>query len=223
MASPLETPACSFVPQTGQWSRAHTTPANQNVFGIAFGNGYFVATCAYGDLLRSTDGLTWASNSTGSDIRFGAIAFGSGVFIATGNKTLYRSTDGFSWSAVVSSTDDIDGQFYSLSYANGLVHSSPHLSNRLDPPICRWHKLDSHGRQQCSFRMARLEFSNLRQWPLCSSGIERFDPSLQRREHLANRFASCYGGLDAVSFGNDVFVAIGYDYSAAGSSNSSLG
>jgi hypothetical protein len=65
--------------------------------GLAYGNGYFVATFGWGMpgvVKRSRDGLTWTDTLAGHT--FADVAFGNGVFLAN-ERALQRSTDGSGW------------------------------------------------------------------------------------------------------------------------------
>ncbi|MFO0563158.1 MAG: hypothetical protein U0269_34370 [Polyangiales bacterium] len=67
--------------------------------GLAYGNGYFVATFGWGMpgvVRRSRDGLTWEDTLAGRT--FADVAFGNGVFLAN-DRTLQRSSDGSGWMA----------------------------------------------------------------------------------------------------------------------------
>lgn len=67
--------------------------------GLAYGNGYFVATFGWGMpgvVRRSRDGLTWEDTLGGRT--FADVAFGNGVFLAN-DRTPQRSRDGSGWMA----------------------------------------------------------------------------------------------------------------------------
>ena len=62
--------------------------------GIAYGDGWFVATYGWGEpggLFRSRDGVTWEETNPGSTAA--GVAYGNGVFLA-GDWMPYRSSDG---------------------------------------------------------------------------------------------------------------------------------
>lgn len=68
--------------------------------GIAFGNGYFVATWGWGysgSVRRSTDGVHWEETLT-DDVTFGGLAFGSNRFVASSRNPRF-SEDGAGWMA----------------------------------------------------------------------------------------------------------------------------
>ncbi|MBL8682237.1 MAG: hypothetical protein JNK05_23925 [Myxococcales bacterium] len=72
--------------------------------GLAYGNGYFVATFGWGTpgvVRRSNTGLTWEDTLPGRT--FADVAFGNGVFLAN-ERTLQRSSDGTGWRAAGDTT-----------------------------------------------------------------------------------------------------------------------
>lgn len=67
--------------------------------GLAYGNGYFVATFGWGMpgvVRRSRTGTSWEDTLPGHT--FADVAFGNGVFLAN-DRTLQRSSDGSGWMA----------------------------------------------------------------------------------------------------------------------------
>lgn len=81
-------------------------------YGLAYGNGMFVATTyqAGFPVWRSVDGVTWYSATTPSGATT-ELAFGNGVFvIVTDSGYVYRSADAINWTQ------------HSLPYSNNLAH-----------------------------------------------------------------------------------------------------
>jgi uncharacterized protein YebE (UPF0316 family) len=88
------------------WTAATNHPAGY-FYGIAYGNDRFVAVGSYGTIAYSFDGITWTAvtNSifeTWDHLR--AIAYGNGKFVAVGGDydygTIAYSSDGITWTAV---------------------------------------------------------------------------------------------------------------------------
>jgi hypothetical protein len=104
---------------------------------VAYGNGFFLAA-GFGEVIKSTDGINWATSATPSNISIASIGFGNGVFIATGlgvasNACILRSTDGITWTAVATAPADNrnysvvqygDGTWVSFSTSGFLVYST---------------------------------------------------------------------------------------------------
>jgi hypothetical protein len=68
--------------------------------GVAYGNGYFVATWGWGfsgSVRRSRDGVTW-EETLAQDVTFGGLAFGADRFVLSSRYPQW-STDGAGWTA----------------------------------------------------------------------------------------------------------------------------
>lgn len=97
---------------------------------ICFGGGVFVAVDSYGGVSRSTDlGLTWefVDDLNKVSISHGWVAYGCGVFVATGvdgqNKfRFYRSEDGGkTWEDIQPYSDNQSGSAFSpIAYGGGV-------------------------------------------------------------------------------------------------------
>jgi len=70
-----------------------------NLYGVAYGNGRFVAVGDHDTILSSKDGICWRKrNSRTSDTLFASVAFGNSTFVAVGDSgTILTSTDGVRW------------------------------------------------------------------------------------------------------------------------------
>ncbi|HKS37314.1 MAG TPA: cell wall-binding protein [Verrucomicrobiae bacterium] len=77
-----------------------------NLYGVAYGNGRFVAVGDHDTILSSQDGICWRKrNSRTSDTLFASVAFGNGTFVAVGDSgTILTSTDGVKWKTRPSGT-----------------------------------------------------------------------------------------------------------------------
>ena len=108
-----------------QWIGPITNPFGASyIFGVAYGNGVYVAVSAGGKISRSTDnGATWSAligNPFGVNAVEG-VCFANGVFIAVGTAGISRSTDnGVTWSALVASPFGASQVNYSV-YGNGVI------------------------------------------------------------------------------------------------------
>jgi hypothetical protein len=108
------------------WTLA-VSPVSDTLFGIAWGNGVFVAGTPNGKLITSSDGLTWTIRVSSSSKGFSGVAYGDGVFVAVGGNTLARSTDnGQTWT-VTSAPGG--AQWNQIGFGNGtFVATSSSLS-----------------------------------------------------------------------------------------------
>jgi hypothetical protein len=73
----------------GQWSICNSGTTD-DLTGITYGNGLFVATCGLsestnqGDVLTSPDGVTWTLQYAAANCSLSSIAYGNGIFVAVG-------------------------------------------------------------------------------------------------------------------------------------------
>jgi hypothetical protein len=112
----------------------------ENLYGIAYGDGVWIAVGLDGKALRSADnGVTWALIATGikdsgnRDAKYYGVAFGAGVWVAVSNNDGYgamtaRSTDGgLTWSPIA------DGGIWDVVYGNGyFVSVGDHVWRSVD-------------------------------------------------------------------------------------------
>ena len=87
-------------------------------FGVAYGNGKFVAVGDVGNITTSIDGIAW-TQAIQVDINYNtwrSVAYGNGKFVAvgTGGYTA-SSTDGISWTVMRVGIDS----WYDVTYGNG--------------------------------------------------------------------------------------------------------
>lgn len=116
-----------FVAVGGSGARIRSTDAGVNwtdyqtggtdaLYGIAYGNNYYVAVGYANGRRRSLDGKTW-TNAAGGGTTMNGIAFGNGYFVAVGNSgRRIRTTDGVGW------TDEVTGgaTLRGVNYGNGV-------------------------------------------------------------------------------------------------------
>ncbi len=115
-------PALAAVAGPPQSWSTRSAPTSEDLEGVAFGDGVFVAVGSKGTILTSPDGATWTARSSGSTQRLRGITYGTAgrIFAAVGQAgTVLHSTDrGQSWTANnISAATDLVG------IANGPVAS----------------------------------------------------------------------------------------------------
>jgi len=126
---PLTWTAIDIVGTEGQGVFHHTN----DITGIAYGNGRFVAVSTLGSMAHSLDGINWTAILPGtgagqsgfvSTIR--DIAYGNGRFVAVGNSgQMARSADGITWTRIYAGTGAGQSSFpnnlhiNSIAYGNG--------------------------------------------------------------------------------------------------------
>jgi hypothetical protein len=80
------------------WSQHPTGFPLLNPDTITFVDGVFVAAGAHGNLLTSTNGLTWSALSQASDNNLRGVIYANNKFVAVGNiGAILTSSDGRSW------------------------------------------------------------------------------------------------------------------------------
>jgi len=97
--------------------------------GVAYGNGVYIAVGYYGSIVKSTDSVTWTNVKTKADsssytgvsnpdsFSFRSVAFGNGVFVATGgNGVILTSPDGDTWTQRTSGTTESIGEIKYISF-----------------------------------------------------------------------------------------------------------
>jgi len=103
----------------------YNSDITDDLIGVAYGAGKFVAIGNQGSAWSSADGTSWTEIdlSTLSMSQFQSIAFLNGEFIAfgydgeTGNYVVLTSSDGSTWSSTTLSTSDF---YASTAYGNGV-------------------------------------------------------------------------------------------------------
>lgn len=106
---------------------------------ICYGNGYFIAACDLGNILRSTNGKTWTEISFNQEDDFNAVCYGNGVFVAVGNSGLIAtSKNGSTWNIVDVSENpaiqySLNASISSIGFGNGdfvLGNSKGYCANK---------------------------------------------------------------------------------------------
>jgi photosystem II stability/assembly factor-like uncharacterized protein len=94
----------NVVPPTGYQGGVYNH-YNRDLYGVAFGNSTFVAVGNNGKIVRSADGASWSSVTTGyTPYTYGSnhlrgVSFGNNTFVAVGytGKIIKSTNDGSSW------------------------------------------------------------------------------------------------------------------------------
>jgi hypothetical protein len=98
--------------------------ANNNWFGVTYGNGLFVAVANSGvgnRVMTSEDGITWTIRTSAANNGWISVTYGNGLFVAVANSGIgnrvMTSPDGINWTIRTSAADN---NWYSVTYGNGL-------------------------------------------------------------------------------------------------------
>ncbi len=68
-----------------------------SLYGVAYGNGQFVAVGQAGAVVSSSDGVSWTQRRRPTTADLYGIAYGNGQFVAVGGGTIVTSADGVTW------------------------------------------------------------------------------------------------------------------------------
>ncbi|HEY3278094.1 MAG TPA: YCF48-related protein [Syntrophorhabdaceae bacterium] len=96
-------------------SPAPVPVSNQDLLGVTYGNGAYVAVGTAGTIVSSPDGTTWTARSSGTSFNLTSVTYGLGFFVAVGNKTVLTSPDGVTWAPIVVTNPP---PFESVTFAN---------------------------------------------------------------------------------------------------------
>jgi hypothetical protein len=82
-----------------QWQWVNPLPTGNNLNGVAYGNGRYVAVGDQGTIETSTDdGRTWTAEPSGVTADLRAVVYGGGLFVAVGSGgVVLTSPDGVGW------------------------------------------------------------------------------------------------------------------------------
>ena len=103
---------------------SRTSAADNSWYGVAYGNGVFVAIAYSGTgnrVMTSPDGITWTIRTSAADNGWWEITYANGLFVAvassgTGNRVM-TSPDGITWTIRTSAADY---SWRNVAYGNGL-------------------------------------------------------------------------------------------------------
>ena len=119
----------TWTPRTSAGFMTGTTPHLWQ--GVTYGNGTFVAVSgdssgtAAGEVMTSTDGITWTSRTSAAAGRYYNVGYGNGLFVATpgSGSAIMTSPDGVTWTTRPSAATG--NQYLGITYGNGLFVMTP--------------------------------------------------------------------------------------------------
>jgi hypothetical protein len=89
---------------TGPWT-PQTSGITQDLYGVAYVNGDFIAVGQQGKMLTSHDGITWTARNTGTGNDLWQVTYGAATYVAVGSSgTIISSADSAAWSKQTSPT-----------------------------------------------------------------------------------------------------------------------
>ena len=88
------------------------------IFSITYGKGMFVAVGSSGNIVTSTDGITWTSQTSPVSARLWSVTDGNGMFVAVGESgSIVTSTDGITWTR---QTSPVSTRLELITYRKGM-------------------------------------------------------------------------------------------------------
>jgi uncharacterized delta-60 repeat protein len=87
----------SFLCAQTTWT-AVNSPTTQDLWGVCYGGGQFVAVGTGGTILTSPGGNNWTQRSSGVDLWLVGVCYGNNTYVAVGDRgTILTSRDGITW------------------------------------------------------------------------------------------------------------------------------
>lgn len=75
-----------------------SSPTTQNLWGVCYAGGQFVAVGEGGTIITSPDGSTWTKRVSGNSLWLVSVGYGNGLFVVVGDLgTILTSPDGVTW------------------------------------------------------------------------------------------------------------------------------
>ena len=109
----------AFLCAQTSWT-AVSSPTAQDLWGICYGGGQFVAVGTGGTILTSPDGTTWTQRSSGVDLWLVGVGYGNSLYVAVGDRgTILTSPDGIAWTPRTSGTTQRLNGVANVHYAGG--------------------------------------------------------------------------------------------------------
>lgn len=102
---------------TDGWT-AMSSGSVQDLYGVSYVNGLFVAVGAAGTLLTSADGITWTAQTSNTNSSLRHVAYGAATYVAVGDAgAVVSSTDAATWTSQAIPTTE---SFYSICFGPDL-------------------------------------------------------------------------------------------------------
>ena len=169
---------------------------------VAHGNGRFVAVGSPVPILESADGVTWNPATGETTHNFFSVAYGSGIFVASGGVNSMTSPDGLMWTertfpegAAFRELKFLDNQFVGISFL-GAVWTSGDGLDWIEQPRFTAHTLNGVTFDGSAYYLVGFDPWNPITPTIIRSAVEGFPFELADLRRLAN------GDVQFKVFGN---------------------
>ena len=162
--TPITFAEVMMVNQHSVW-KSRTSAADNEWYGVTFGNNLFVAVSSTGSgnrVMTSPDGTTWTMRTSAADNAWKGVTFGNNLFVAVstdGSNRVMTSPDGITWTSQTSAANNAwtsvifgNNLFVAVSKngnGNRVMTVQNHLSDKPDVRHPGWYKL--HNKWQPDF------------------------------------------------------------------------
>ncbi|QIP13057.1 T9SS type A sorting domain-containing protein [Spirosoma aureum] len=191
---------------------------------IAYGNGQYVAVGAgfgpgsNGNILQSTDGISWSKSSTGSTF-YSDISYANGQFVAVGlNGAIGTSPDGSNWTPRSAGIPDNlsyvaygNGTYIAIGIGSGFGTTVTRSTDGVSWTVAPAFKSDGVA--------SGLTFGNGQFVALVQGGRIFTSPDGLT---WTPRMSNTQSNLEGITYGNGLFVAVGYNATVVTSPNDAV-
>src|ERR1041385_30411 len=113
----IATAAASTASLLDQWYWRNPYPNGNDLRGVSYGDGTFVAVGKLGTIMTSSDGQVWKLRESGVGDQLNQVIYAQGAFVAVGyGGVILSSTNGIDW---VSHSASADYSLRGIVYAEG--------------------------------------------------------------------------------------------------------
>jgi hypothetical protein len=192
--------------------------ANFKLNSVAYGNGLFVAVGQLGNVWSSPDGINWTQQISGTTTTLTSVCFGDGKFVAcrTSNQIFQSTNNGINWT-ITTLSSTFNKSWTSIAYGSGYYvavaagggsmtsqdGTTWSLSNTLPSQI--WLSVAYGLVGGVPTFVAVSTTSSLQNIAYSTDGGSNWTLISTRPGSASNTFNS-------ITFGNGLFVAVGYDF-----------
>jgi len=198
----------------GQYWIARNAAAAYLWYGVAFGNGVFVAVAKSGTgnrVMTSPDGITWTSRTSAADYSWRSVTYGLGKFVAVAdvtNQAMYSTDNGVTWTLCNANSS---GAFNSVTFGNGKFVA-------VGPSGAYMYSTDGISWTQNATSPARdwgsVTFGNGYFVASCSNSGASARKVIRSADGITwTEYDAVYSAQIGIGYGNGVFVSVGFGLS----------